>query len=346
MASSSTRSLLLISAATLLAVACSSGAPGPRIDSVSPSSARNTAAVQLSIAGKNFYRKVVPDAGNPSNSTAADVRVVFSNATTSFAVALSSSMSVTLLSGTVDAGHAVGAYDVTVFADGGSYTAHDGFTFSGPPVALAFSSATEAVPGTADVVTLNATLRDAAGNATSPDAPVACSLAAPTAIAASLPASISIGVSQTGASFDITDPSVETFAVGCSNTASLASFVLSTGTAAFIAGPPLAAKVLNASEAGPPFTSNTVSGIVLIVDLDGNPVPTHATTFHISWGVLQTGGGPCSASIAPASATVVDGTSFGAATLSGPLCTNGTFQITPVVAEGLVSSSGIFTFVP
>lgn len=345
MASSATRSLLLITAATLLAVACSSGAPRPRIDSVSPSSARNTSAVQLSIAGKNFYRKVVPDAGNPSNSTAADVRVVLSNATTSFAVALSSSMSVTQLSGTVDAGHAVGAYDVTVFADGGSYTAHDGFTFSGPPVALGFDSATEALPGTADVVTLTATLRDAAGNATSPDAPVSCSLAAPAAIAASLPASFSIGVSQTGASFDITDPSVETFAVGCSNTADLASFVLSTGTAAFIAGPPLAAKVLNASESAP-FTSNTVSGIVLIVDLDGNPVPTHATTYHISWGVLQTGGGPCSASIAPASVTVVDGTSFGAATLSGPLCTNGTFQITPVVAEGLVSSSGIFTFVP
>src|SRR5260221_9485992 len=69
------RSELVATAIVTAAViaACARSVPRPDITSVTPSAAKSDITRAITINGSNFYRRVVPDAGNPSNSTHSDV---------------------------------------------------------------------------------------------------------------------------------------------------------------------------------------------------------------------------------------------------------------------------------
>ncbi len=346
MASRPTRALLLVFAATALAVACSGGASAPSISVVVPNAARNTAAVPIALTGKNFYRKIVPDASNPGSSTKSDLRVVLASATTSVTLVLDSAVTPTSISATVPAGIQLGVYDVHVFADGGEGVLAAGYIASGPPASIAISSATEAAPGDSDIVTLSLQVKDAAGNPTSPDTStiVASIVFSPALVSAVVPAPVSIAVGSTGTTVDITDTRVEAFGVGA--TLSDASLVVSTGSAAFIVGPPHTGRVLDGSTVG----TTTVNTFFVIEDLDRNLVAVHSTTYRATFSPTQVGAGSCgggSPSFSPTSVNVTNGAaSFPVRADCAVVVGTIVYDVSPIIspAGALVESSGRITF--
>lgn len=345
-----TRTALLLVSGAIAALACGRKAPGPRIDAVTPGNARNSSPVALQIEGANFYRSIVPDASSPGSSRIEPVRVVLTGpfpdvagVTTSFDLVVSSALTPTSISASMPAGHAVGTYDLSVLADGGRATKEAALILGGPPVALKISSAAEATPGTADTVTLTASLFDVNGNPTSPDtSAITCSLAALStgAVLATIPATVAIPIGSVDASFDITDRSVETFGVGCSNALSL---TLTTGAASFIAGPPVAAKVLDASTIG----SSTVNTSVVLRDLDGNLSSVHSTTYNIGFveNFVSATIACSSVTYAPVNAVMTNGNAVTPIAITCVGGSNVTYDVVPSdPATTLVGSSGRITF--
>lgn len=341
-----TRTFLLLLTG-VVAAACGRKASGPRIDSVTPGNARNTSPVTLQISGANFFRSIVPDASSPGDSHIESVRVLLTGpfpsvagVTTSFELVLSSAQTPTSLTASVAAGHALGSYDLTVIADGGRATKETALVLAGPPVALTISSATEATPGTSNLVTLTASLVDANGLPSSPDpSAFGCSpvVVGGAAGAPTVSPALEIATGQNAGTIDVSDKIAEAIQVGCTNSVGIA---VTAGTATFIPGPAQVARVLDATGA----VQTSIPMSVVIEDVDGNAVATHTTDYHIGFSVgTQLSGGGCSPPT-PSAIQVASGASAGSFSLAPAGCQAAQFEITPSIAEGLIPSSGVATW--
>jgi hypothetical protein len=274
MASKHTRALLLLVAAVTAVVACGHGSGAPKISTISPVSKRNSVSFPLTISGRNFYRKIVPDASNANNSTTADVSVTFANGSESFTLVADSSATLTQITVPFPAGKTPGVWSVTVHADGGDATFDPGITLTVATVKI--SSGVEALPGTADVISFTLTAVDDNGSPlpVGTDIPFTVQLPGASASAAAAPSSFTLLAGQTTQSFDVTDVKPESFAVSVSP--SVATTV-SDGTATFLVGPPRRIQVVSTSTT----LSNLFVGVVL-EDVDRNILATHSQAYTVT----------------------------------------------------------------
>lgn len=341
MASRPTRALLAFAAAIGAAVACNGGSNAPAISGLTPSTAKKTQAVTIQISGRNFYRKIVPDAANASNSTAKDLSVTFSQGAQSFTLLAGTSSTPSQISVDFPAGEMPGAYSVTVHADGGDATLDSGFTVLAA-TNVKVSSGVEAVPGTADTITLSIGSFDDAGvpEPVSSDVSFAIQLLGAGSAAIASPSSVVLPAGQSTVSFDVKDIRVESFAVGATPSIALG---VSSGLVSFIAGPPARVHGLNGAKTGMPYTFATS---VVLEDVDRNPIAVHATSYSFA---LATSGACTSPAVTPASLTIMNGSSSGIATVSCAAVaatSTVTLIVGPVAPVALVRSNGHITFSP
>ena len=341
MASRQTRALLVFVAALGAAVACNGGSNAPAISGFTPSTAKKTQAVTIQISGRNFYRKIVPDAANASNSTANDLSVTFAQGAQSFTLLAGTSSTPSQISVDFPAGEMPGPYSVTVHADGGDATLDSGFTVLAA-TNVKVSSGVEAVPGTADTITLSIGSFDDAGvpEPVSSNVSFAIQLLGAGSAASATPSSVVMPAGQSTVSFDVTDIRVESFAVGATPSIALG---VSSGTVSFIAGPPARVHGLNGAKVGAPYTFDTR---IVLEDIDRNPISSHALSYTFPIGASAACAG---FSFSPSSMTIADGSSSGAVTVG---CSNvaatTVVQVIPgiVAPVALVRSNGHITFSP
>ena len=337
MASKHTRALLLFVGVLTAAVACGGGSSAPKISAVSPASIRNSLPVTVTIDGKNFYRKIVPDAANSSHSTAEPISVTFSNGAQTFNPMVdtsgtpSSSQVVVTIPADV-ATHTPGAWSVTVHADGGDATMTNGFTFIGPPSGVRISSATEALPGTADVVTLSVTSIDGAGSVSAVDNQVDFTIQLAGTSANSVP-SVTLLAGESTNSFNVTDPRVEAVAVSVTPSVAL---VVSQGTATFVAGPPRRLQVVSASTT----LVNSYPVAVVLEDVDRNVLAIHSTAYSVTLAGIS---GGCPSNSFGANAMLAINSSAGTSTYQcGAAGNSETIKPVFVTPGGLSTAGGIF----
>ena len=106
-------------AAATIAGACARTVPAPQISAVSPQRADSIVTRRITIDGSNFFRRIVPDAGNPSQSTQRDLSAELSGAPGVVLLVVTTDVTLTRIVALVPSNAAAGLYDVIVHADGG-----------------------------------------------------------------------------------------------------------------------------------------------------------------------------------------------------------------------------------
>lgn len=336
------RTWLLMLAAVVAAVACSVVGGAPTISSGGITPATPTPGqIQLQIKGTNFYPKIVPDAGNPSQSTISPVQVALlppsAGATPILLTLLTTGNSPTLL---LTSSYRLFAapYTLRVTAAGGtithSFTVNPAPTPVGQVSRIVFSSGAAAL-ATSDVVNLTLTLEDGSGNPVPASTSLSAALVLSSSNAKATPAGASIAVGQSSFAFAVTDTKAEQVTVRVS-TAGL-SVTLIPGLATFNRGPPVSARVVGAVG-----DLNSASTFFVIQDLYGNPT-TVAAPFQSALSAIFSSGGTCTDESLSSPITVAAQNSEAAFTMQCDEVTPGIYSVKGG-NNSLIESSGLLNF--